>query len=506
MGTSTVDWGYTYDTLGRLTRVTRDGSPAESYTYDAAGNRTSETNAARGIESTRTYTYAAGDRIVSTSDATYTTDADGFLTSRETSTGTTAYRYSGLGELLEVHLASGRDVTYDYDAFGRRVAKRVDGVLTAKYLWGGSTTLLAVYSGTDDLLYRFTYADGRLPVSVATTSGTGAHPPPLFLLRYPDPMTTPSLETTPLPQPPEADRLIAAAIAEDLGIDLDDYARGQVLGAILLRNDPTTVATVPAGTAFSGRIVAREPGIVAGLPYVERTWELLAELTGRKDRVAVTRIVREGAQVGAGATVASVAGPADLVLAGERTALDLLMVLSGIATESGRWQHAAAAASRGRLLVTDTRKTVPGLRTLSKYAVAVGGATNHRVGLWDMVLVKDNHLRHAGSVAAAVAAAREARPDLEVEVEADTIDQAEQAAAAGADYVLLDNMDDETLALAVSAVRIGSAGREKRCRTEASGEITFERLTAIAAAGVDRVSTSQLTMARPLDIGLDADP
>jgi nicotinate-nucleotide pyrophosphorylase (carboxylating) len=306
--------------------------------------------------------------------------------------------------------------------------------------------------------------------------------------------------------PPDADGLVVAALAEDLGMHLDDWAPGEVVGPILLRNDPTTAATVAPGAVFEGAIVARQAGVLAGLPYARRTWGLLAELAGHRARVTVTERLREGDRLTPGATIADVSGPAELVLAGERTALDFMMVLSGIATEAARWQHAADAASGGRLKVTDTRKTVPGLRALSKYAVEIGGATNHRTGLWDMVLIKDNHLRYSPSVKDAVAAARAARPDMEIEVEADTIEQAAAAAAAGADYVLLDNMDDEGLRLAVGAVRLAcSRGSARACVTEASGGIAFERIGALAAAGVDRVSTSALTLAPPLDIALDAD-
>ena len=197
----------------------------------------------------------------------------------------------------------------------------------------------------------------------------------------------------------------------------------------------------------------------------------------------------------AGTPVIEVEGSARVVLAGERTALDFLMMLSGIATEARRWQ--AAAGERSRVL--DTRKTLPGLRALSKYAVAVGGAHNHRAGLWDMVLVKDNHLAHAGSVTAAVEAARASAPGLRVEIEADTLEQALEAARAGADIVLLDNMDDAALTAAVRALRAAGA----TCEIEASGGIHFERLGALAATGVDSVSSSAIALAPPADFGLD---
>ncbi len=207
---------------------------------------------------------------------------------------------------------------------------------------------------------------------------------------------------------------------------------------------------------------------------------------------------RRAATWRAGRTLLEVDGLARVVLAGERTALDFIVLLSGIATVTARWRAAAPAG----LDVVDTRKTIPGLRALSKYAVLVGGGTNHRAGLFDMVLVKDNHVAAAGGIAAAVARARRAHPELLVEVEADDVPQAAEAARAGADMVLLDNMDDASLAAAVSAVR-SSTPPGRRCLTEASGGVTVERLAALASAGVDRASSSALTLAAPLDVGLD---
>jgi nicotinate-nucleotide pyrophosphorylase (carboxylating) len=209
-------------------------------------------------------------------------------------------------------------------------------------------------------------------------------------------------------------------------------------------------------------------------------------------------LVAEGAAVDAGTGVLEVDGPARVVLAGERTALDFVMTLSGIASRTACWQAAAGPSLR----VCDTRKSVPGMRALSKYAVAVGGGTNHRAGLFDMVLIKDNHIAAAGGIAAAVARSRRTHPGLLVEVEADTVAQAAEAAAAGSDLVLLDNMDPDGLARAVEAVR-ASTPLGRTCLTEASGGVTLERLPGIAAAGVDRASASALTFAPPLDVGLD---
>ena len=295
--------------------------------------------------------------------------------------------------------------------------------------------------------------------------------------------------------PPPCDDLLATALAEDLGVTAGAILEPRPGTVTLLDADVTSSATVP-DEVFAGAIVAREAGVVCGLPVVARVFELLGMAAGVE--VECFPVVAEGADVEPGTAVLEIDGPARVVLAGERTALNLLMTLSGIATEARRWQRAAGSA----LAVCDTRKTLPGLRALSKYAVRVGGAHNHRAGLYDMVLIKDNHIAHAGGVGSAVQAAKRAYPDLLVECEADTVAQAVEAAAAGADYVLLDNMDDAMLARAVRAVR--DAAGDRPCLTEASGGITFERLAGLATTGVDRVSTSALTLARPLDFGLDA--
>lgn len=295
---------------------------------------------------------------------------------------------------------------------------------------------------------------------------------------------------------PASDPLLAMALAEDLGMSPEVFlGRGGARSP--LDADVTTASTVSVEAVFAGHIAARDAGVVCGLPLVERVFTLLAQATDVEPPECFP-LVAEGADVAPGEAVLEISGSARLVLAGERTALDIVMILSGIATEARRWQRKAGPS----LVVTDTRKTVPGLRMLSKYAVNVGGAANHRSGLYDMVLIKDNHIAYAGSVASAVEAARRMHPGLLVECEADSIEQAVEAARSGAHYVLLDNMDDETLTRAVTAVREVVGDRE--CLTEASGRITFERLATLATTGVDRVSSSALTMARPLDFGLDA--
>lgn len=294
---------------------------------------------------------------------------------------------------------------------------------------------------------------------------------------------------------PPIDAIVAAALAEDLGVEPEALLAGT---PGLLDRD-VTGTLLPSGARLRGVIRARQDGVVCGLPVAARVFEMLAEAAG----VAVPDcfpLVPEGARVSASDVALEIEGDARVILAGERTAIDFLMVLSGIATTAAAWQDAAGPTLR----VLDTRKTLPGLRALSKYAVRAGGASNHRAGLYDMVLVKDNHIRAAGGITAAMAAARAASSGLLVEVEADTAAQAAEAAAAGADFVLLDNMDDAGLTEAVAAVRAATPV-DGRCETEASGGITFERLAALASLGVDRVSASALTLAPPLDFGLDVE-
>jgi nicotinate-nucleotide pyrophosphorylase (carboxylating) len=294
---------------------------------------------------------------------------------------------------------------------------------------------------------------------------------------------------------PDTRAVVAAALAEDLGVAPGLLAPGAG-GAALLDRD-VTGSLLCGGAAFAGTARARAAGVVCGLPVAQHVWAMLAAASGIP-APDVFPVVAEGARVAPGDAVLEVAGDARLVLAGERTALDLLMVLSGIASTTAEWVRTAGPS----LAVCDTRKTYPGLRALSKYAVRVGGGTNHRAGLFDMVLIKDNHLRAAGGVACAVARARETHPDLRVQVEADTPALAAAAAEAGADMVLLDNMDDPRLAEAVAATRAATpSGRT--CLLEASGGVTLGRLPALAALGLDRVSSSALTLAPPLDFGLD---
>jgi nicotinate-nucleotide pyrophosphorylase (carboxylating) len=299
---------------------------------------------------------------------------------------------------------------------------------------------------------------------------------------------------------PDVSEIVALALAEDLGVVPEQLSAASRAGTSLLQRDVTTSTVIDSDARFSGTVVARQDGVVAGLPLVAAVFDTLSDAAALFERVEVFPLVAEGSTVSAGTPVLEVEGVAWAVLAGERTALDFLMLLSGIATETARWVTAAGPD----LAVCDTRKTWPGMRMLSKYAVAIGGGTNHRVGLWDMALIKDNHIRRAGGISAAVASVRDGHPDLRVEVEAETLAQAEEAARAGADIVLLDNMSDGLLTEAVLAVREISMSAGRTILTEASGSVTSERLAALRGTGVDRVSTSVLTLqSRPVDFGLD---
>jgi nicotinate-nucleotide pyrophosphorylase (carboxylating) len=236
-------------------------------------------------------------------------------------------------------------------------------------------------------------------------------------------------------------------------------------------------------------LLLKQPGVVCGLPAAEAVFRAL------DPEVAFEALVSDGDSIAATPTsVARVEGAARALLSGERTALNLLGRLSGIATLTRR--YADAIAGTGAVLL-DTRKTTPGLRALEKYAVRCGGGTNHRLGLFDGILVKDNHLRLAGGVREAVERLRAAGSGLEIEVECDTLDQVAEALAAGADRILLDNMDPALLRRAVEL----TAGRAE---LEASGGVTLETIRAVAETGVDVVSVGALThSARSLDVSME---
>ena len=274
----------------------------------------------------------------------------------------------------------------------------------------------------------------------------------------------------------EIRRAVQLALAEDIG-----------------SGDATTLATVPANAKAKAVLRAREPLIVAGIEFAESAFKQLSP------KIKTEKKFSDGMQANAGDTLLTVSGPARAILTAERVALNFVQRLSGVATLTSQF---VAAIKGTRAQILDTRKTTPGWRRFEKYAVACGGGCNHRIGLFDMVLIKDNHLaalrnEKPNAIAAAVARAREKFPKLKIEVEADTLEQVEQAVNACADFILLDNMDLKQLRMAVKIVR-------GRMKTEASGGVNLETVRAIAKTGVDFISVGALThSARAVDVGLD---
>jgi nicotinate-nucleotide pyrophosphorylase (carboxylating) len=276
-----------------------------------------------------------------------------------------------------------------------------------------------------------------------------------------------------------AQEIIAAvrpALAEDIG-----------------SGDVTSLATISARAHIIAVMRAREPLIVAGLNFARAAFRHLSS------SIRIKRLAHDGQRVRAGASLLRISGPARAILSAERVALNFVQRLSGVATLTAQFVD-AIQGTRARIL--DTRKTTPGWRQFEKYAVACGGGRNHRFGLYDLVLIKDNHLMalraaKPNAIAAAVRRARAKYPQLRVEAEADTLKQVEQAAAAGVDIILLDNMKLARLRKAVKLV----AGR---AQTEASGGVNLNTVRAIAKTGVDFISVGALThSARAVDIGLD---
>jgi nicotinate-nucleotide pyrophosphorylase (carboxylating) len=267
--------------------------------------------------------------------------------------------------------------------------------------------------------------------------------------------------------------VVAAALEEDLG------AAGDV----------TTLATIPGTLLGAADVVPRQDGVLAGLPVAAYVFELVSQ-----GRAVVEAGSGDGARVSAGEVVATVRGPVRDLLTAERTALNLLGHLSGVATLTRRWVDAVEGTGAR---IRDTRKTLPGLRALEKYAVRCGGGVNHRMSLSDAALVKDNHVAAAGGVVAAFDLVRRAYPGLPLEVEVDTLAQAREVIDAGADLVLLDNMPPAQLREAVAHAR-------GRARLEASGGLRLENAREVAATGVDYLAVGALTHSAPvLDIGLD---
>lgn len=266
--------------------------------------------------------------------------------------------------------------------------------------------------------------------------------------------------------------LVKTALAEDLGVE----------------GDITTLAVIPAGAMARGDLVAREAGVIAGLEVAAYVFEVVDSSLSFEPTVA------DGDRVGIGQVLATVTGNARSILTAERTALNLLARMSGVATATAQLVDAVEGTA---VAVSDTRKTMPGLRAVDKYAVKTGGGVNHRMGLHDAVMIKDNHIAAAGDIAGAVRAAREyAGPDVMVEVEVENLEQLKQVLDTDTDRVLLDNMDLETLREAVEL-----AGD---ITTEASGGVTADTIRAIAETGVDIISVGWITHSAPqLDIALD---
>ncbi len=274
----------------------------------------------------------------------------------------------------------------------------------------------------------------------------------------------------------EIRQAVRAALAEDIG-----------------GGDATTLATVPPNLTARAVMRAREPLTVAGLDFAAGAFRELSA------KVEIKPVSRDGQRVKSGSALLKISGPARALLSAERVALNFVQRLSGVATLTAQFV-AAVRGTRARIL--DTRKTTPGWRRFEKYAVARGGGTNHRLGLFDMILIKDNHLaalrqEPPNAIAAAVARAREKFPILKIEVEADTLEQVRQALDAGAKMILLDNMAPAQMRRAVKMAK-------GRARTEASGGVNLQTVRATARTGVDFISIGALThSARAVDISLD---
>lgn len=271
--------------------------------------------------------------------------------------------------------------------------------------------------------------------------------------------------------------LVRVALAEDIG-----------------SGDATSLAVVPESAEISAHLVSRETCICAGLEIGQAVFRELDSECGFEPRV------EDGAQCAPNTVLAVITGRGQALLGAERTALNFMQRMSGIATMTRRFVNATGQNSITRIL--DTRKTTPGLRVLEKYAVAAGGGTNHRFGLYDRILIKDNHLAIAaiegpGGINRAVKASREKFPQLEIEVEVDTIEQAEEAMAAKVEYILLDNMSDDEISAVVSS-------NSSQSLIEVSGNITLDRVSYLSSIGVDFISIGGLTHSAPaVDLALD---
>ncbi len=279
----------------------------------------------------------------------------------------------------------------------------------------------------------------------------------------------------------QARDLIRVALLEDLGPDGVDV---------------TTMATIPARQERVAEIVARAPGVVAGVPVIALTLAAVAETIGGV-MPTVEVVADDGSRLERGDVIARLSGQARVILVAERTILNIISRLSGVATHTRRWADALDGTST---MVLDTRKTTPGMRWLEKYAVRAGGGTNKRMGLYDVAMIKDNHKIAAGSVAGAYDLVRSAYPDVTVQVEVTTAGEAQEAYAAGARFIMCDNMSPQLLAETVELLRAAGEPVE----IEATGGLTLEVVREYAATGVDYVSVGGLTHSSPIvDIALD---
>lgn len=269
---------------------------------------------------------------------------------------------------------------------------------------------------------------------------------------------------------PEILSSVERALAEDIG-----------------RGDVTTEGIVPEGAMLEGRIISKEDGIVAGLAVAQAAFQMLDK------EVEFELFAVDGDKVAAGQTLARIKGPARAILTGERTALNFLGRMSGIATRTRQFVDEVAGT---RATILDTRKTAPNLRACDKLAVRLGGAANHRLGLYDMILIKDNHIDFAGSITEAVTRARKHNQSLQIEVEARSLSDVSEALEAKVDWIMLDNMPSEEMRQAVML-------NQGRAKLEASGNVTFENVRQIAETGVDYISVGALTHSvRALDVSL----
>jgi nicotinate-nucleotide pyrophosphorylase (carboxylating) len=272
------------------------------------------------------------------------------------------------------------------------------------------------------------------------------------------------------------------------GFDVEPFVKRVLAEDLGEGGDITSKATIPADARFTAELNAREPIVLAGIEIAQAFFQELDE------EALIEMMAKDGDAIDARTVVMRVSGNARAMLAAERSALNTLQHLSGVATLTRRYVE-AIAGTRATLL--DTRKTIPGLRELEKYAARMGGAENHRMRLDDGILIKDNHVAVAGGVAEAVRAAKAANTGFQVQVEVDSIEQIEEALAAGADRLLLDNMDVATLGKSVDLVG-------GRVPLEASGGVTLETIRKIAKTGVDYISVGRITQSAPaVDIGMD---